>query len=279
MPVRFHCHACQTKLTVSRRYAGQRGRCPHCGTRVQVPRITVDAPAADDSAGNHDPEIHPQSEETSTEDSETGLPERPSGRRRDSDLNVLTEAIAVPRWVVYVQAALLGIVATTFFVFGLAVGTSTGTFARPELANTSVSVSGTVLFRHNGNEEVDTGAVVLLLPVDGRPNPRPEPDTLIPDQFVPLDNPAIDTIREMGGAVVRVNRAGQFQTRLRAGRSYWLLVLSRNVPSVPAAIDKQLRADLGSYFFPVETLLGGNAFHWQKIRLAGDDYRIATIVF
>ena len=37
----------------------------------------------------------------------------------DGNTDLVSRTIAVPRWVVYFQAALLGLVATTFFIFGL----------------------------------------------------------------------------------------------------------------------------------------------------------------
>jgi hypothetical protein len=291
MPIRFLCESCQTQLTISRRFAGQRGRCPGCKRRIRVPSISVADPLAGDKpewqAGDKpewqagDPNGSQADQVVATlrfdPDADAAFADHslPGG---DPGPPGFSEKILVARWVVYVQAALLGIVATSFFVFGLAVGSNTGVRS-PELpGKTQVSASGLVVFRENGLEEVDTGAVVMFLPVDKYPDPRPEPDGLLPDRFVPLDNPAIESLRAIGGAVVRVDRIGRYQARLRSG-SYWLLVLSRNRSSPNREIEKQVRADLGDYFFPVEDLLGDRAFHWQKIRLIEAEQELTRVVF
>ncbi len=193
----------------------------------------------------------------------------------------MTDTVAVPRWVVYTQAALLGITATSFFVFGLAVGESThvpGVVATNPVDARS-TINGTVLFRKNGVPQVDKGAVLLLLPVDRRPQSRPDPEPLTPDGFVPLDNPAIDAIRENGGEVVRVDRVGQFQVTVEANHVYWLLVISRNQAAGDQKIDKQLRADLGAWLFPVEALLGDRAWDWRQIRVTGSQMELPRIEF
>lgn len=283
MPVRFICEFCKSRLTVSRRYAGQRGRCPNCKQRVQVPEISIADPLVSSAGGFAEslPDFRtdPQDDNPhSTENASSSDVQETQSKTNKSGSSRLTETIPIARWIVYTQAAFLGIVATTFFVFGLAVGNNTGEQATEVTRNTETVLGGLVVFRKNGNEEVDTGAVVLVLPVKNFPDPRPEPDSLVPDRFVPLDNPAIETIRELGGAVVRVDRIGRFQTKLRSG-SYWVLVLSCNQSVEKPEIEKQIRADLGDYFFPVETLIGKRAYHWEKIRLTGGEQELPRITF
>ncbi len=283
MPVRFVCEICKSRLTVSRRYAGQRGRCPNCKQRIHVPEISIETLVATSASGFADslPDFRSDPFDEEPENTEVdSLTELQSGKSPDTPPinSKFTETIPIARWIVYTQAALLGIVATSFFVFGLAVGNNTGQPPVGSLNDSETVVRGSVAFRKNGNAEVDTGAVVLLLPVGNYPDPRPEPDSLVPEQFVPLDNPAIEAIRDLGGAVVRVDRIGGFQTRLRSG-SYWLLVLSRHQRVDKPEIEKQIRADLGDYFFPVENLIGNRAYHWQKIRLTGGEQELSRVSF
>lgn len=184
----------------------------------------------------------------------------------------------IPRWVVYTQGGLLGVIAISFFVFGLAVGSGYSVGSTGPTTRQIAEVSGLVLYEDNGRR-VDTGAVVMFLPSDGTLDPRPEPDSLLPDRFIPLDNPAIDAIREIGGAVVRADRVGGFATRLRQG-TYYMLVLSKHQTQAnSSAIEKQMRADLGAFFFPVDDLIGQSAWHWKKIEVGGDKLDLGTIQF
>jgi hypothetical protein len=139
-------------------------------------------------------------------------------------------------------------------------------------------VSGVVLYRSQGIEEADAGSVVMLLPVGDRPDPRPDPGTLVPERFAPLDNPSIETIRDLGGNIARVDRSGRFETRVKTG-SYWLMVLSRNQRSAEREIEKKVRADIGDYFLPVEDLVGNRAFHWEKIRITNPGQELPKVVF
>lgn len=292
VPVRFNCENCRSRLTVSRRFAGQTGRCPGCGKKIRIPEITIagpeDQPAPPPDSGplvqTEPPEAGLETATANRDDvPEVAGPVAPStqrhGRPPERDPASLSETIPVPRWVVYVQASLLGIIATSFFVFGLAVGSNTPGSGRGPAPDSDVRISGTVLFERNGIEEVDESAVVMLLPVSARPDPRPDPQTLVPARFVPLDNSSIEIIRDLGGAVVRVNRSGRFQATVRGGRSYWLLIVSRNQSAGPQTIDKQMRADLGGFFFPVENLLQDRAFFLEKIRPPGGEYRVPAVVF
>ncbi len=304
MPIRFFCPECQAKLTVSRRYAGHRGRCPTCKTKVQVPDIFVpeqaiakqldsqgtrqaqpgetvadEALAASSNLADSEREKNAAGDSLAADDAErvaaiTSQPVR--SRWLDSEL---VELVHVPRWVVYLQGALLGIVATSFFVFGLAVGNHTKVVSQRDQPATECWVEGSVYYDVDNYRAADLGAVVMWLPIDRKPSTRPPANTLRPGSFEPLDNPSIETIQQMGGAVVRANQDGSFQTTLEGQRSYWLLVISKNKQTAVDEISKQTRAELGAYFFPVEDLLGDRAFFWSKVKLSGTKKKLDAIVF
>ncbi len=59
------------------------------------------------------------------------------------------DSISVPRWVVYFQGALLGIVAATFFIFGLMVGSITSETSVKPLVK-SCQVNGEVTYSTGG---------------------------------------------------------------------------------------------------------------------------------
>ena len=70
------------------------------------------------------------------------------------------ELVTVPRWAIYCQAALLGIIATTFFVFGMMVGSLTSNSTEVN-ATFDCRVVGSVAYRIDGDLKADDGAVIL----------------------------------------------------------------------------------------------------------------------
>ncbi len=294
MPIRFLCPHCQAKLTVSRRYGGRRGRCPSCSAKVQVPEINIEDAdlSADDPGSQSDSDRTPirnvssQSEESSTnagrrfvESSQNPASEISRSKSAARRARELRERVGVARWVIYLQGALLGIVATSFFVFGMAVGSHTQVSKSVNARPGKCTVTGTVYFDDGNYRQSDLGAVVILLPVNHKPQQRPSTEPLRPDSFVPLDNSSIEEIRQFGGEVVRVNVDGSFQTVLDGLQSYWVLTISKNKRADSSEIKKQTRAEIGAYFFPIEDLLGDRAFHWSKIKLTSSSERLEPVVF
>jgi hypothetical protein len=124
MPIQFACEHCSHSLTVSRRFAGRRGRCPSCREKIVVPGIQV-ADGVDSSEVPLRESATKGRSVVSAAIPSSGESARPVAAAPDSETRQLTDMVAVKRWVIYTQAALLGIVATSFFVFGLAVGGNT----------------------------------------------------------------------------------------------------------------------------------------------------------
>ena len=191
----------------------------------------------------------------------------------------LVELIPIPRWIVYLQGALLGVIATSFFVFGFAVGNHTKSLSQQSAEPGRCQVQGTVYFDEGTYRRADYGAVVLLLPAERKPRQRPDASGLRPGSFEPLDNPSIEAIRELGGAVVRANTDGAFQATLEADKSYWVLAISKNKQLPDAEISKQTRAEIGAYFFPIEDLFQDQAFSWTQVRVTGQSQTLDAVVF
>lgn len=178
------------------------------------------------------------------------------------------QRISLPRWIVYFQAAMLAVCAATFFVFGMMVGNLTST---KTVQAESYRINGTVLVSGEGQDQFDEGAVVVLLPADEKPDPRPEGDILNPDEFEPIDNPSIDLIRRMGGDVIRCSRDGEFETELPGRREYFVLVISKSQQrSGNSEVPKKTAAELGRYFLPYDDLLGDHAYSWTRVKLNSD---------
>lgn len=194
------------------------------------------------------------------------------------------ESVSLPRWVIYLQATLLGVVATTCFFFGMMVGSLTAPRADAVDATFDCRVAGTVLYRDNGDLRVDEGAVVFLLPKRGKPPERSPAKTVNPDFFQPLDNNSIDNIAALGGAVVRVNESGKFDVTIDAsyetGIDYYLLVVSKNVRGVDTEpMTKEQSAMIGTFFMPIEEVVDDRSFYWQPINANSQRVELGEIEF
>lgn len=174
------------------------------------------------------------------------------------------DTIVVPRWVVYLQGALLGVIATTFFIFGLMVGNMTSS-AAPQIQLSDCQVSGTVMYATGADSKPDRGAVVVLLPQNREPDSRAEGRWINPDDFEPLDNPGIDMVNRLGGAVVRADDGGRFEVFVDRPGKYDVLIISR-ARKRPERIQltKKQTATLGTFYFPVQAAVGDHSFYWGE---------------
>ncbi|MFK7768129.1 MAG: hypothetical protein AB8B55_12975 [Mariniblastus sp.] len=196
----------------------------------------------------------------------------------------LKELISIPRWAVYFQAALLGLIATTFFIFGMMVGSLTpGTNAEINAAFDS-RVQGSVAYREDGDLRADEGAVVFFLPTDKKPDERSPGDCVNPGNFKALDNAGIDRIHDLGGAVVRADEYGQFDVIIDAkygdGQSYYLLIVSnskRGEDTEP--MQKEQVASIGTFFIPVEDVVEDRSYYWRRITVDSEKLHLPEIEF
>ncbi len=171
---------------------------------------------------------------------------------QDMSSNRLLQRVALPRWIIYFQAALLGIVATTFFIFGLMVGSLTSRTDANASERFDCRVAGQVEYRQNGELRPDEGAVVFLLPKSEKPDERAAAYPVSPEGFEPLDNPGIEILHQLGGAVVRTDEQGKFDVLIdgNAGRGigYHFLVVSRHQTRAESeSLSKQQVAAIGTF--------------------------------
>ena len=194
------------------------------------------------------------------------------------------ENISVPRWAVYFQAALLGLIATTFFIFGMMVGSLTpGTNAEIDAAF-DCRVKGSVAYREDGDLRADEGAVVFLLPTDKKPDERSPGDCVNPGNFKALDNAGIDRIHDLGGAVVRADDNGIFDVIVDAkygdGQSYYLLIVSNNKRGEDTEpMQKEQVASIGTFFIPVEDVVEDRSYYWRRITIDSEAVHLPEIEF
>ncbi len=190
------------------------------------------------------------------------------------------DSILIPRWIVYFQGALLGVVAATFFIFGLMVGNLTsGANSRAE-QKLNVQVTGEVVYRRAGREVSDVNAVVVFLPVNLKPDERSDARLVHPESFQPLDNVGIDRVSALGGSIVRVNERGVFNVVVDGPQEYYVLVISANQkPEQAPQFNKLQKAAVGTFFKPVEDVIGGNQFHWTTLFADRENMTIPKIAF
>lgn len=186
-------------------------------------------------------------------------------------MSAWTEMVSIPRWIVYTQAGLLGLVGTLFFLFGILVGHFTTDRSGEVSATFDCRTIGSVAYRVDGDLRGDDGAVVFLLPADKKPDQRAPGNLVNPATFKALDNAAIDRIHELGGAVVRTNKNGQFDVVIDAnsgnGIEYYLLIVSKHQRGVDTTqMTKEQNAIISSFFIPVEDVIEDRSYHWMKVK-------------
>ncbi len=304
-------------LRIDERFAGRAGKCPACSIKITVPEPqNIGPPDATVDQSSHrvltpttanmplHSELHPpepSSKTTTRSKQSTSMnaanstevlsnPQTPgveSTRSPNLELPALHDwsnshsgAISIPRWIVLAQGALLGTIALTFFVFGWMVGSLTAPPDSTTHLVSKVELSGSVFAVNDGQRVADMGAVAIILPTDATTGTRPDMNLLRPDTYRPIDNEAKSIIEAAGGQVVRVNSDGNFLALMDANRTYQILIIS-NRATVNSNFDitKQMRAELGSFFLPLEDLLGNQAFHWQEIVLIDQSKTLNVVIF
>jgi hypothetical protein len=187
------------------------------------------------------------------------------------------DRLAISRSIVYLQGALLGLVAISFFSLGWWFG-SNSSHPQSMLAQTECMIQGSVVADVNGRSRSDSGSVVMFLPVDRRPQQVPDPELLQPGNRLTFDNESVRVLREMGGAVVSVAEDGTFEAKLNAGQEYYVFVLSKNaVRKSELKLSKQQRAEIGTYFRRAEDIMRNRSFSWERILATGKQQKLREI--
>lgn len=188
--------------------------------------------------------------------------------------------VRLSRWVVYVQAALLGVVAATFFLFGLMVGNFTSSGKTQPDNVIAARVTGKVFYQSGEQQYGDEGAVVLLLPVDRVPAERIDPTELSPKSFEALNNRARELIESVGGAVVRVEADGSYQASVKGPGKFWMLTISKSRSENQShQLTKEQLANLGSYVYPLRNLTDGQAYQYREFTVSSSTRDIADVIF
>ena len=191
------------------------------------------------------------------------------------------DSITLPRWTVHFQALLLGVVAATFFLLGMLVGSSSsGTKPTDDQASElsyDSRVSGKLLTKTNNREDPAIGGVVFALPRDRFPKSPLPSAPVTPKEFQALDNQTIAAIHNLGGAVSRVDENGQFDLIVDGGRSYFLFGVAPAMGSGHPVSESEMEL-LARFFQPAGKLTTGNQTVWKKFDADDDFVDLATLV-
>jgi hypothetical protein len=292
MPIRFTCPHCRQKLSVAQRKAGSTAECPRCKRSLSIPQLpeptaqkqaltAAESAAATAAApGSSGPPAGESAIFSPDADEFAGLElvyDTSSGITAPAAPPAAPDVIVIPRYVVYLQGALLAVVALVAFAIGMMMGS---TFvASPAPIAQACLITGSVTYASGPRTRPDVGAVVILLP---RTPHRPEEKTPIkglrPGEPSPEAGKGLAILRQMGGGYVRTDANGSFQIEVPARGRYLLLVISHDKRSRggegPKAADL---LKLSPFFDHPAELLDERRYQLSEETIRGD--RQLTIAF
>ncbi len=179
--------------------------------------------------------------------------------------------VLVSRTAVFLQAALMLLGALLLGWGGYYLGSRR---AEPvvQLEEGQVLLSGTVLYWNQQRQVVpDQGAVVLLLPVGRRPARPLSARVFQPGQSPRNNDPNVLRLEEWGGAVARVDTAGNYRLAVPGAGTYWVLILSRHARRPrDRSVEKQTMHFLQQWFSPAGVLVGRSKYLFQQIEVPAE---------
>ncbi len=286
MPLRFACPQCSQKLSVSSRKAGTTATCPRCKNQIRIPALSEREAAASDASTADRPspasQLSPAQGEFTEEDGhdlysqfslydDTELVYDTDEPMEEVDANVDYDRVAVPRYVLYVQGALLGAVGLLCFALGVLAGGAV--FSRSEpVSPHPVRLTGSVTYARGSRDVADASAVVIAVPQTEQLDERAPIEGLRPDE--PMPEPThrgLEIIRTTGGVYTRADEQGRFELELPSQGRYFVLVLSANARrrggESPGTEDV---LKMGRYFENAGDLLAQNRYQWTAETLLSD---------
>lgn len=314
MPVQFTCQHCASSLSVSSRKVGERVTCPKCRRSTVVPAREIasvlaaqalsppqEAPpaeteSAEEALRERDEQALPTVEENAAplppppappamvylsledpgEDEVTWVyeDETPHINTDPNKLAVDFDKLALPRYVLYGQGILLGVVAFVALGLGILIGRSSA--PSTELARGPARpcyLTGTIHYTSSsGAKSPDAGAVVMVVPQDHRPEQKLAIEGLRPDDPEPNEDlAALGQLKAIGGDYARASDLGTFKLRVPDTGEYFLLVVSKHAGRRSSErLDSVHLAQMGRYFLPAPDLLGDRRYRWEAESIQRD---------
>ncbi len=182
--------------------------------------------------------------------------------------------VAVPRQVLYLQGALLAIVA----LFSLSVGMLIGARRGGDEAGATVHgpqaclLTGRIALQTQDDSLLpDQGAVAIVLPQQAHPETQWEIVGLRPqDPPLPDDHATVRAIRALGGDVARADADGRYRLQVANRGHYYVLVISATRRSNASELPRPILAQMGRYFRLAPDLFGGYDYRWQQETVRAD---------
>lgn len=280
--IRFACQQCDQLLSIGASKVGRTIKCPKCQHVNKVPSADdakqqiAERKKRKEAERQKDRESSADFSQFAVFDQDNEFVFEQDGGGYYYDKHVDPTKVAVPRKVLYMQGALLGVVAIGMFAFGWFVGSATTSPQQSvEEDLTPRVVRGTLLFKDNANrDQPDAGSVVIMVPESSRPGPDDKVDIegLRPDDPLPGEtHPALQRIAVMGGAYARTDADGDYRLQLPRRGKYFLLIISGNTHRSGAdELNKEHLAQMGRYFIRAIELLGDNRFRWSEEKIGQD---------
>jgi hypothetical protein len=287
MPIQFACIHCDQRLSVSQKKVGTQVECPQCKTPIDVPDEASAAEILQDRRRRRDAQQSNPFSQFAVFDEEPEIVYEhdiepvQQVTLPTQEATVDPNRVAVPRLMIYLQGGLLAAVAIVTFTLGIMVGSAFGPSSSGEPAVTGPHVvKGAVYVAGNGAEPLpDVDALVLILPVDAKPEQRPESEGIRPSDPRPnADNPTLLALRQIGADYARTAADGTFQLTIPQSGKYYLLFISQEQKrGANQPLDTAVLTRLSGYVLGAEELIGNRAYYWQEERLRSD--KTVTHVF
>jgi phage FluMu protein Com len=290
--IRFACAKCDQLLSIGAGRIGQSVDCPKCKSPNEVPDVEAAAlqiadrklrksqRRREDEKGSAAGDAVDGSEEFSQfavfDDETEFIFESDEDEQGYYGGKVDREKVAVPRWVLYTQGALLGAVALGAFTFGWLFGAITSRSGAPVAQHDTPHIVKGALTYDDGNagEQPDAGSVVILVPdVKISHNEKIAVTGLRPDDpwRVGESNSSLQQIAALDGAYARTDTDGRFSLQVPRRGTYFMLIISGNATrSGSQILNRQDLAEIGRYFTPATDLIGDRRYEWTRKQIDDD---------
>lgn len=183
------------------------------------------------------------------------------------------ELVAIPRYVLYLQGGLLGVVALVAFAIGMLAGGAILTQPPAPVAAQACVIRGSVTYASGPRQLPDEGAVIAVLPQSqAKPDERAPVAGLRPEDPTPGDtNRGIAVLRDLGGAYTRTDANGRFELQVPNRGRYLVLVVSNR--SLLRSVEQIQTGDIlkiAPYFDDAADLLGNHRYQLTPESFQGD---------
>lgn len=306
MPIRFRCPRCQQRLSIGAHKSGVLIECPTCKEQVRVPEGSEVLSVRGPSTSEMELEVSSPSKSTTVPMADLAapvmnspplaaasavIPSSPSVSSPSGGSTVAADfyapqrspsvsfenspwvskldhsRVTIPRYVIYSQGLLLGVVGLVCLVIGVFLGRAFSPTTSPiDPATMPCVVSGVVEYEDSqGVRHPDIGAVVLALPAANQPEKSISSEGLGPEDPQPkAEHPGLRELESLGGKIARVSAAGRYELRVPRGGEFYLVAISKQARRGDDPHQPKITSTIGKYIAPATKLLGDHKYLMQE---------------